>query len=301
MKKIVQTLLLQIIFIVLSINTVKAIGCGEWYSGGFEDVDEETLCQCDRNNNHLEKVGSVGLSYAYCCGFVENDQCLVLEKELSCGQTLGSADKSNPRGFTCNCEGGQLESYWINQWTSKRGLCCGFTNDDFTQCLTAPPGANDVYCGDVYDPNSDQQCICGGGSGRTPITEGENAGKTCCGWLRDGKCRNTDSAVNDIEVDQGTLDRLNPLKIASGDASLSTPGGIISKALKSFVFPIAGIILFVVLLLGGFQMLAGANNSKSLEEGKQKITSAIIGFILLFAAYWIAQLLEIIFGIRILS
>lgn len=48
-------------------------------------------------------------------------------------------------------------------------------------------------------------------------------------------------------------------------------------------------------------MLAGANNSKSLEEGKQRITAAIIGFILLFAAYWIAQLLEIIFGIRILS
>jgi hypothetical protein len=33
------------------------------------------------------------------------------------------------------------------------------------------------------------------------------------------------------------------------------------------------------MLLGGFQMLSGANNSKSLDEGKQKITSAIIGFI----------------------
>jgi hypothetical protein len=31
------------------------------------------------------------------------------------------------------------------------------------------------------------------------------------------------------------------------------------------------------------------------------ISTAVIGFIILFAAYWIAQLIEIIFGIRILG
>lgn len=123
----------------------------------------------------------------------------------------------------------------------------------------------------------------------------------CCGWMRDGKCQSTDVGINDVEVTAETLNNLNPINIGGGSADLKTPGGIISRALKFFVFPIAGIILFVVLILGGFQMLAGANNSKSLEEGKQRITAAIIGFILLFAAYWIAQLLEIVFGIRILS
>lgn len=111
----------------------------------------------------------------------------------------------------------------------------------------------------------------------------------------------TDVGINNVEVTAETLNNLNPINIGGGSADLKTPGGIISRALKFFVFPIAGIILFVVLILGGFQMLAGANNSKSLEEGKQRITAAIIGFILLFAAYWIAQLLEIVFGIRILS
>jgi hypothetical protein len=47
-------------------------------------------------------------------------------------------------------------------------------------------------------------------------------------------------------------------------------------------------------------MLTGAA-SKGVDEGKQKITAAVIGFIILFAAYWIMQLLELIFGIRILS
>jgi hypothetical protein len=48
-------------------------------------------------------------------------------------------------------------------------------------------------------------------------------------------------------------------------------------------------------------MLTGATNSSSLEEGKKMISTAIVGFIILFAAYWIAQLLEIIFGVNILG
>lgn len=123
-------------------------------------------------------------------------------------------------------------------------------------------------------------------------------GQTCCGFLRDGVCNSSESG---IEVTDELLDQLNPIKIAGGSNDLSTPGGIISRALTGFVFPIAGLILFIQLLLGGFQMLTGAANSKSIDEGKGKITAATIGFIILFAAYWIAQLLELIFGIRILS
>ena len=56
-----------------------------------------------------------------------------------------------------------------------------------------------------------------------------------------------------------------------------------------------------MLVFGGFQMLMGAANSKSLEEGKQRVTSAILGFIILFASYWIIQLIELIFHLNILG
>lgn len=106
--------------------------------------------------------------------------------------------------------------------------------------------------------------------------------------------------VNIPEPKAQTLDSLNPLKIASSKADrLSTPGGIISEVLK-YAFPLAGMILFIMILFGGFQMLTGASTSKSVEEGKKKITAAILGFLLLFASYWIAQLIEIIFSIKIL-
>ena len=219
-------------------------------------------------------------------------------KAITFGCGISSDKDTVPDNYICECEGGQWESYWrwgpLGEIMGSRGICCGWTNADRTQCLDAPPGANDVYCGTEFAPASGKECVC---SGQAKIDEDTQ----CCGWLRDGVCQSTDVGINDVEVTSETLNNLNPLKISSGSADLSTPGGIISRALKFFVFPIAGIILFVVLILGGFQILVGANNSKSLEEGKQRITAAIIGFILLFAAYWVAQLLEIIFGIRILS
>lgn len=223
-------------------------------------------------------------------------------KTFSCGET--SNEETIPNGFVCECEGGQWESYWQLFMgfvdTGNRGICCGWTNEDRNQCLSEPPGANDVYCGTEFDPDAEPKktCVC---SSQATFPDRKSGNTQCCGWIRDGVCYNTDVAINDVEVTEETLNKLNPINIGSSSADLSTPGGIISRALKFFVFPIAGLILFIVLILGGFQMLVGANNSKSLEEGKQRIASAIIGFIILFAAYWIMQLLEIIFGIRILS
>jgi hypothetical protein len=60
-------------------------------------------------------------------------------------------------------------------------------------------------------------------------------------------------------------------------------------------------ILFVMLIFAGIKMLTGATNSKNMDEGKQIIGTTIAGFIILFASYWIIQLIERIFGIRILG
>lgn len=103
-------------------------------------------------------------------------------------------------------------------------------------------------------------------------------------------------------VDNETFDNLNPLKL-EGDPSinsqLSTPGGIVSRILL-FAFPTAGLILFVMLVWGGFEILATAATAKSVEAGKQRITAAFVGFILLFCSYWIMQIIEEIFGLVIL-
>jgi hypothetical protein len=101
-------------------------------------------------------------------------------------------------------------------------------------------------------------------------------------------------------VTSNLLDDVNPLKITGSDQAeaLSTPGGIISRVLL-FAFPMAGLILFVMILWGGFEMLAGSATKKSVDAGKQRITAAIIGFVLLFVSYWIIQIISVVFGINI--
>jgi hypothetical protein len=108
------------------------------------------------------------------------------------------------------------------------------------------------------------------------------------------------AAENSYEVTSDVLDSFDPLKVAGSPhaATLSTPGGIISRLLE-FVFPLAGFALFIMIVAGGLQILAGATNAKGLEEGKKRVTMAIVGFLILFASYWIAQILEVIFGINI--
>jgi hypothetical protein len=170
-------------------------------------------------------------------------------------------------------------------------------------------GAAEFECGEPMTQYSDT-CNCA----HQEVCRGTWINYHCCGWCNSqtGFCDATPPPtptsaptptprVSIPVVDEGTLDQFNPLKQHSTKADqLSTPGGIISEVLR-FAFPIAGIILFVMLILAGLKMLTGATNSKNIDEGKNMITTAILGFIILFAAYWIAQLLEIIFGIKILG
>lgn len=96
------------------------------------------------------------------------------------------------------------------------------------------------------------------------------------------------------------LNQFNPL-IIGGSAQaelLSTPGGIITRVL-AYAFPIAGLILFVMITYGGFQVILTSATKKSVEEGKKKITTSILGFMLLFSSYWIVQIIQTIFGARL--
>lgn len=89
----------------------------------------------------------------------------------------------------------------------------------------------------------------------------------------------------------------NAIGLNSGNDSL---GQIISNLLPTLM-TIAGLILFGMLVAGGFTMLAGAADKEAQEKGKKQITSAIIGFLIIFLAYWIAQILQVIFKIDIVG
>lgn len=102
-----------------------------------------------------------------------------------------------------------------------------------------------------------------------------------------------------IEVTAETFDDLNPLVIAGSPLAGESPGGLVSRMLN-FLFPLSGLVLFLLISWGGFEILISSADQKGMEAGKNRVTAAIIGFLLLFSTYWMAQIVEFIFRIKIL-
>lgn len=83
-----------------------------------------------------------------------------------------------------------------------------------------------------------------------------------------------------------------PTDFKFADAQVGT---IVQDALP-YIFSFAGLGVLLMIVSAGFTMLTSAGDAKKLEAGKGRFTNALIGFFLIFAAYWIVQLLGRIFG-----
>jgi uncharacterized membrane protein (Fun14 family) len=79
--------------------------------------------------------------------------------------------------------------------------------------------------------------------------------------------------------------------------------GSLVSTIVSAALVLAGIIVLVLFIAGGIGVIAsaGSNNPEGAAKGKQALTSALIGFIIVFAAYWIIQIIENITGVNILN
>ncbi|MGB6838996.1 MAG: hypothetical protein WBD86_03710 [Microgenomates group bacterium] len=77
-------------------------------------------------------------------------------------------------------------------------------------------------------------------------------------------------------------------------------GSIVSELLK-YLFPLAGILLLLYLLFGGFSLMTSGGDPKKMQAAKGKLTNALVGFIIVFAAYWIVQIIGTILGIEAIT
>jgi len=100
-----------------------------------------------------------------------------------------------------------------------------------------------------------------------------------------------------------------PIQLNIGGATIPVPvgaqsnfkslGEIVSRLLQ-YALPLGGLILFVMIIISGFQLLTSAGEPKKMEQAKQRLTWGILGFMVIFVAFWIMRIMEFLLGIQIL-
>ncbi len=78
----------------------------------------------------------------------------------------------------------------------------------------------------------------------------------------------------------------------------STLGQIVTEALN-YAIVIAGIALLGFLIAGGFDLLTSGGNPEGIKRGTNRITYALVGFIIILSAFFILQIAELLFGISV--
>lgn len=63
------------------------------------------------------------------------------------------------------------------------------------------------------------------------------------------------------------------------------------------MFAVAGIVLFVMILLAGWNFILKGKDG--VESAKKIITTALIGFVIMFSAYWLVQIISLVTGVPI--
>ena len=95
-------------------------------------------------------------------------------------------------------------------------------------------------------------------------------------------------------------DKLIKVKGPLSRSEFGNLGSLVSTLLP-YIFTIAGLILFFVIIGAGFTMMTNPGNPDKTKKAGQQLTFGIVGFLIICVSYWIAQLIGSIFGISLLG
>ena len=82
----------------------------------------------------------------------------------------------------------------------------------------------------------------------------------------------------------------------------TTVGELVSVIISN-LYIIAGVVILFLIIFGGLKIIssAGGGDQQKTAQGKQALTAAVVGFLIIFASYWIIQIVEVITGVDILK
>ena len=102
--------------------------------------------------------------------------------------------------------------------------------------------------------------------------------------------------------DGGSYNKItNPIL---GNLNYQSGTGFFQKLIPALIniLLIGGVLVFFfVLITGAIQWISSGGDKQAVEAAKGKVTSALTGIFILFAVFAIVKLIEVFFGIKILT
>lgn len=74
----------------------------------------------------------------------------------------------------------------------------------------------------------------------------------------------------------------------------TSPAFLVNLLVKN-IFVVGGVILFLMIFYAGFKFIS--QGSKGKEEAKGIVSACIAGLVLMFAAFWIVQIIQALTGV----
>lgn len=97
------------------------------------------------------------------------------------------------------------------------------------------------------------------------------------------------------------VEKLNLGELETQQGGFNFAGKGISSIISDLIpyfFAGAGILLLLYLLFGGLQLMLSRGDPKAVQDAKGKITNAFIGFLIVFTAYWLVQIVGQLLGLQ---
>jgi hypothetical protein len=81
-------------------------------------------------------------------------------------------------------------------------------------------------------------------------------------------------------------------------ATISDLGGLFERVV-TYALGFAGIVLFILLIVGGFKFITSGGDPKAVEGARKTLTSAIAGLAIILVAYLILVLISNVTGVDV--
>lgn len=79
-----------------------------------------------------------------------------------------------------------------------------------------------------------------------------------------------------------------------------TLGQVIGAAIV-LILIVAAVVFFFILIIGGVRWITSGGDKAATEGARNQITAALVGLVIVFAAWAIMQLVQLFFGVDILG